>query len=128
MQDFKTDEEELAWFVGLVEGEGSFHIRTENRTNKGRSQGSFALKMTDRDVIQAAQATLKGWGIDLNMRLVVDDRRGKNGIQYKPCYCLASYRAEYLKIIIDKCYPFFSEKKQGDCDRVLKNLADRGLL
>lgn len=119
MKEFNSKAEELAWFVGLVEGEGSFHVATDD----GRQFGRFSLKMSDLDVIKGARDILRRWGIFLNITLPGRDERWKDP---KQMYKIETRRAFYLKIIIDKTYSYYSEKKQGDCDRVLKNLADRG--
>lgn len=122
MKSFDNEGEELAWFVGLIEGEGSFCVSTP-QAKESRSQ--FYLGMSDLDVIERVRGILGSWGIDLNVHQAPKDKRWKDP---KQIYRITTPRASYLKTIIDKCYPYFSEKKQSDCDRVLKNLADRGLL
>ena len=124
MRVFETEREELAWFVGLIEGEGSFHVTTYS-SGTHPPQGRFCIQMTDMDVIERANAILLSWGIDLKISKPKLDNRSKAP---KQLYRIQASRAAYIKIIIDKTYSYYSEKKQSDCDRVLKNLADRGLL
>jgi len=78
--------------------------------------------------MEYAQSILKEWDITLNLGAVASRNIGRSGVPWKSTYVLRTAKASYLKIIIDQCYPYFSEKKQSDCDRILKNLADRGLL
>lgn len=117
MKEFETYVEELAWFIGLVEGEGSFNV------SSGR--GRLGLKMSDLDVIERAKTFLQWWGIDLKISQPKIDGRWKAA---KQLYEIQTSKASYLKTIIAETYEFFSEKKQGDCRKVLDNLADRGLL
>lgn len=49
----KISEVELAWFCGLFEGEGSFHI------SRGIAKG-LQISMTDLDVLEKVQALLGG--------------------------------------------------------------------
>lgn len=118
MEGFDYWAESRAWFTGLVEGEGSFHIAS----NRGR----FKLEMTDEDVMLQAQKFLLSLGIDI--KLHSRQRVGSNGKLRKRTYILETSRWEYLTLIIDKCYEFFSEKKRTDCIKVLNNLTERGLL
>lgn len=124
MKEFNSEAEELAWFVGLVEGEGSFNVYT----NSGRWQRSrFEINMTDRDVIDRAANLLSSWGIIIN-KILVKNNKGRDGRVTSIAYSIQVGKSSDVKVIIDKTYQYYSEKKQSDCDRVLKNLADRGLL
>lgn len=124
MESTKGLDGELAWFIGLIEGEGSFHVRAPQR-RQPRGTGAFSLQMTDLDVVERVKTILSSWGIDRNITQPRPDERFKKA---KQPYMIETRRASYLKIIIGKTYDFYSEKKKSDCDRVLKNLADRGLL
>lgn len=121
MKEFDSDRDALMWLTGLIEGEGSLFVAQ-------RGLGGFKLTMTDLDVIEHARSVLSSWGVELNMRSPQPSLRRDGTPTEKLQWTIATSRASYLKIIIDKCYPYYSEKKQSDCDRVLKNLADRGLL
>lgn len=126
MKEFSSEEEQLAWFIGLVEGEGCFTI--DKGQSCPRGAGVFRLKMTDRDVVEKARLYLGSLGIPLNMRAPQPSLKRNGEPSGKTAWTIGTNKASCLKIIIDQCYPYFSEKKQSDCDRVLKNLADRGLL
>jgi hypothetical protein len=118
---------EVGWLVGIIEGEGSLYINGDSRPGRAES-ARFSIEMTDEDVIRRAGEVFQSWDIDVKVRPVASRGIGRDGTPWKPTWVIQIGKASYLKIIIDKCYDYFSEKKQGDCDRILKNLADRGLL
>ena len=111
MKEFRTEQEELAWFVGLVEGEGSFHI----------SNGSpgFSLRMTDRDVMERTQLVLAAWGIPTNVRPYQHHQPKKDGTPRKLAWDIQICREVYLEHIIEMCIPYFSDKKYSDCNRLM---------
>jgi len=121
LQGFKTDDEELAWFIGLVEGEGSLFVRADGRPG-------FSLKMTDRDVILKAQGLLGSWGISVSVRESQSTTPKLDGSLRKLAWKIETGNADYLQVIISMCYPYFSTKKQDDSLRVLDALKNRGLL
>ena len=43
--------EDFYWFIGLMEGEGSFHVA---KSGKNMGRASISLKMTDLDVVERA--------------------------------------------------------------------------
>ena len=49
-----TTEQETAWFAGVFEGEGSVYLRkfVRGKAKTLHVHGSFAIEMTDEDVIQ----------------------------------------------------------------------------
>lgn len=128
MKEFSNEDPELAWFIGLVEGEGSFYVSVDRRSPQLRFFGGFKLAMTDKDVVERARMYLQQLDIYLNMKSPTPSLKRNNEPSGKTLWAFQTRRVAYLKIIIDQCYPYFSEKKQSDCDRVLKNLVDRGLL
>ena len=52
----KLTRDAVLWFAGLFEGEGFFRF-----CPKGRRSMGLAIKMTDRDVLEKAQAYFGGW-------------------------------------------------------------------
>ena len=88
--------------------------------------------MTDKDVVERLVEILKSWDVETNIGITHPTIYGRtlrrDGQPFKTQWRFQVRKANHLKTIIDKTYQYFSEKKQSDCDRVLKNLADRGLL
>ncbi len=49
--------EDIAWFTGLFEGEGSVHIDKNGGDAKSRGCGCLVIAMTDKDTIEKVRKT-----------------------------------------------------------------------
>lgn len=107
--------EKLAWVAGIIEGEGSFFVRADGRPG-------FYLGMTCRDVIDGVKNVLsKELGVVLVPRAKVDGRRNNRKI----IWAIESNHEAIVEWLAKVFFPYFYEKKQGDCLRVLEAVEAR---
>jgi hypothetical protein len=119
LEKFVSPTEERAWFIGLIEGEGSFYVEAGRKSAK--PTGVFSLAMSDQDVIWRARYFLAKW-YDVYLNVTTEEGRSEH---HKRMFRIRTSRMASVDTIISFSYPHLSEKKQSDCDRVLKSFADR---
>ncbi len=107
MDRFQTDSEELAWLVGLIEGEGSI----------GYSKGSIRLEIgsTDEDTVRRA-ASFLGSGVIGPYQYRQRD---------KPFFKTVLYGHGITEMLM-KVYPHMSDHRKSQIrDALTAKLADR---
>ena len=102
---------ELAWLVGLLEGEGSFLKAPPSSPNCPR----ISLEMTDRDIVERAATLMGGNAVErINLRNVL----------WKPAYrvSLKGSRAVALMQIL---YPKMGVRRRAQIDAALATYIER---
>jgi len=106
---------ELAWLAGLLEGEGCFRVREDQRKRvRNYLVPRVFMNQTDEDVVRRA-AKLAGVG-----RVYGPYRNGGNGHQshYKPVWQFMVEGPDALWLM-EQLYPYMGQRRQAKIDEIL---------
>jgi intein/homing endonuclease len=105
------DREDIAWFAGLFEGEGTIVLPSANNST------SMAIFMTDRDVLERIHE-ITGTG---SVRGPYYDKRGSNR---KPIYKWATNKhADVVRLLL-AIYPLMGERRRSRIADATNRLTD----
>lgn len=110
MWNHLSEEEQLAWIAGYVEGEGCFYLlrdlRKPGKDGKMKSWPSFKLSSTDEDAVERVSSIL-----DLKVSVEHSPSRVKTG--RKPLYVVRSSKREVVHRIGYTLQPFMFSRRLG---------------
>tara|TARA_B100001939_G_scaffold313924_1_gene297994 strand:+ start:233 stop:622 length:390 start_codon:yes stop_codon:yes gene_type:complete len=120
MKAFPTYEQELAWFIGIYEGEGSLGARRIKRTIKDKlyinGELYLTIKMTDEDTI-ARVARFLG-----NSYHPCDQKAVSENPNKKPVWRVRKNGGPNgkLKDLLEEMRPYLSERRREQLDTKIK--------
>ena len=115
MKSFTTYEQELAWFIGIFEGEGCLGARRIKRTIKGKTYFNgelyLTIKMTDEDTI-ARVAKFLGNSYHAT------DQKEVAKLGKKPLWRVRKNGGPNGKVreLLEEIKPFLSKRRQQQVD------------
>lgn len=104
---------EIAWFAGLLEGEGSFGYYPDKRCP---STGKVIIQFesTDKDIIEKVHSLFGGryWDSDYPSK----------PSHYKKSWRWAVTSKKEVREIIKMVYPYLGNRRKTKCDEVLEKI------
>lgn len=98
---------ELAWLAGIMEGEGTFSIYHQRRSDTDQLRACVSLTNTDPGLINKAYEIFKEIGVEMH----IHEYKNKKG-STRPVYDMQTAKQTNVKTICESLLPFlFGEKK-----------------
>lgn len=104
---------DIAWLAGLLEGEGSFMLKTKRSYN---GTISISLQMTDKDIVERCATILKTkvYGP------YTSKQKKKNGEVKKETYLLSIFGTSAASWMMT-LYPFMGERRKQKIENLLNH-------
>lgn len=107
-------EADFFWLVGLLEGEGCFHL---HKTHGGRyNRAGIFLQMCDRDVVERARDLIKP---EANVTTFIQ-RNEKHATAYR-----LSVTCRKTTEILEALYPYMGTRRQAKIREILATQTER---
>lgn len=107
-------EAEIAWFAGLLEGEGYFSMEVNHTNKKIQRYPSIVIAMSDRDVVERC-ANLLGTKVS-----ELRKRRPHHKPTYR-CVIRGSGAVEWMRLV----RPFMGERRGQKIDEIVQEWEQR---
>lgn len=117
MQEFSATPEQIAWFAGLFEGEGTLYKRIDNRPGRHSTTWHLSLAMSDDDIIQHIQSIFGGNTYCANLT--------KKKPTYKTMFQWSVGKTDLIFKIVSAIYPYMGQRRAAKMDEFLAFYANR---
>jgi hypothetical protein len=115
-------ETDIAWLAGFMEGEGSFFIAHQRRSNRDKDMLRPGVDVTNTDpaLISKAHTIFDNMGVKMHVRQY-SNKKGST----RPVFQLGTARQDYVKIVCDTLYPYLFGEKKARVELVLNFVNSR---
>lgn len=107
---------EIAWFAGLMEGDGTFQMAQNGSKNKSSVTPRMRISMLDRDIIERAAKILK------STITTYPTPKGN-----KMMFSASSAKASIVEPLLKSMYPYMGERRKEQINKMLTYYNNRRL-
>ncbi len=111
-----TKEIDLAWLAGIMEGEGTFAIYKQDRTNHGAPQLRACISLTNTDVtiISESHKIFESIGVSMAIR-EYNNKKGST----KTVYDMQTAKNQNIRLICEALIPYLRAEKRAKAELLL---------
>lgn len=117
-----NNETNLAWLAGIMEGEGTFSIYHQKRSNTSTDQlrACVSLTNTDASLINKAYEVFKSLGVEMH----IHEYKNKKG-STRPVYDMQTAKQTNVKAVCEGLLPYLFGEKKAKAEMLLRFVLKR---
>ncbi len=113
----------LAWLAGIMEGEGTFaiyHQKRSNNTPTDQLRACISLTNTDPHLIEKAYEIFKSIGVEMH----IHEYKNKKG-STRPVYDMQTAKHINVKVVCESLLPYLFGEKKAKANMLLRYVSRR---